>query len=292
MIKKGKIENITQGILYICGTPIGNLSDITLRALQTLKEVDLIAAEDTRHTQKLLNYYEIKKPVTSYHEHNKFTKTPYLINILNEGKKIALVSDAGMPCISDPGHVLINSAIEKNIKIIPIPGVSAFLTALVTSGLISSSFIFEGFLPRRSSDRKKYLRINKDEKRTIVIYESPHRIKKTLTDILEIWGDRKITLARELTKKFEEIIRGTVSDVLTQIKQKEKKGEMTIVIQGEINKKKKTSNEIIIEEKIIDEHLKKLIDKGYSNKEIIKMSMDQINLSKNIIYEKLLKIKK
>ncbi|MEA2022495.1 MAG: 16S rRNA (cytidine(1402)-2'-O)-methyltransferase [Candidatus Caldatribacteriota bacterium] len=292
MIKKDKEEIKNQGILYICGTPIGNLSDITLRALTTLKEVDLIAAEDTRHTQKLLNHYKIKKPVTSYHEHNKFKKTNYLINILCKGKKVALVSDAGMPGISDPGYVLINSAIEEKIEIIPIPGVSASLTALVVSGLIKNSFIFEGFLPRKSNDRKKYLKKNKDEKRTMIIYESPHRIKKTLADILEIWGDRKIALTRELTKKFEEIIRGSVSDVLTKIKQKGIKGEITLVIQGKIEQEGKTSDEFIKEEKIIEEHLKKLVRKGYSNKEIIEMSKEKLNIPKNIIYKKLLKIKK
>ena len=292
MIKKDKEEIKNQGILYICGTPIGNLSDITLRALTTLKEVDLIAAEDTRHTQKLLNHYKIKKTATSYHEHNKFKKTNYLIDILRKGKKIALVSDAGMPGISDPGYVLINAAIEEKIEIIPIPGVSASLTALVVSGLIKNSFIFEGFLPRKSNDRKKYLNKNKDEERTIIIYESPHRIKKTLADVLEIWGDRKIALARELTKKFEEIIRGSISDVLAQIKQKGIKGEITLVIQGKIEKEKKTSDEFIKEEKIIEEYLRKLISKGYSNKKIIEMNKEKLNIPKNVIYKKLLEIKR
>ena len=292
MIKKDKEGIKNQGILYICGTPIGNLSDITLRALNTLKEVDLIAAEDTRHTQKLLNHYKIKKTATSYHEHNKFKKTNYLIDILRKGKKIALVSDAGMPGISDPGYVLINAAIEEKIEIIPIPGVSASLTALVVSGLIKNSFIFEGFLAKKSNDRKKYLNKNKDEERTIIIYESPHRIKKTLADVLEIWGDRKIALARELTKKFEEIIRGSISDVLAQIKQKGIKGEITLVIQGKIEKEKKTSDEFIKEEKIIEEYLKKLISKGYSNKKIIEMNKEKLNIPKNVIYKKLLEIKR
>jgi len=292
MMKKDKEEIKNQGILYICGTPIGNLSDITLRALATLKEVDLIAAEDTRHTQKLLNHYKIKKNATSYHEHNKFKKTNYLIDILRKGKKIALVSDAGMPGISDPGYVLINAAIKEKIEIIPIPGVSASLTALVVSGLIKNSFIFEGFLPRKSNDRKKYLNKNKDEERTIIIYESPHRIKKTLADVLEIWGDRKIALARELTKKFEEIIRGSISDVLAQIKQKGIKGEITLVIQGKNEKEKKTSDEFIKEEKIIEEYLKKLISKGYSNKKIIEMNKEKLNIPKNVIYKKLLEIKR
>ena len=284
-----KIKN--SGILYICGTPIGNLGDITLRALNTLGEVDLIAAEDTRHTQKLLNFYKIKKTVTSYHEHNKFEKTTYLINVLREGKKIALVSDAGMPGISDPGYVLINAAIEENIKIIPIPGVSASLTALVASGLVKKSFIFEGFLSRKKSERRKYLIANKDEKRTIIIYEAPHRIKKTLSDILELWGDRKMTLARELTKKFEEIIRGSISDIIIQLNQKKIKGEITLVIQGDMSVKNGTHNDLINDDKLIEEQLKKLFEKGYSHKEIIEISKENINLSKNMIYKKLLKIR-
>jgi len=291
-MKKEKKEELKKpGVLFICGTPIGNLSDITLRVLQTLKEVDLIAAEDTRHTQKLLNFYGIKKNSTSYFEHNKMEKTTYLINLLKEGKKIALVSDAGMPGISDPGYILVNSAINENIKIIPIPGVSASLTALVVSGLVNHPFIFEGFLSRKKSDRRNYLSVNKAESRTIVLYESPFRIKKTLLDILEIWGDRKIALARELTKKFEEIIRGKISEVLLLIDKKEIKGEITLVIQGNKNINHKKMNEYEDNE-LLKELLKLLIEKGDSNKKIYEKIKLNTDLSKNKIYKKILEIKK
>jgi len=280
-----------EGILYVCGTPIGNLKDMTFRALEILKNVDLIAAEDTRHTKKLMNHFEIKKNLTSYHEHNKNEKAVYLIKVLKEGKKIALVSDAGMPCISDPGYVLVNEAIKEKIRIIPIPGVSAFLTALVVSGLVKDAFIFDGFLPRKKNDRKKYLKKNKNETRTIIIYESPHRIKKTLSDMLEIWGNRKVAFARELTKKFEEIIRGTISEVLNQIVRREIKGEITLVIQGSSESEEGLFKGMPVDEKIVDDYLADLKKKGYSNKEIIEITKENIEIPKNIIYKKLLKLK-
>ena len=219
------------GILYICGTPIGNLEDMTLRAIRVLKEVHLIAAEDTRQTQKLLERYEITTPMTSCHEHNIKEKTPYLLKLLEEGKSIALVSDAGMPGISDPGYELIQIAIEQNIKVVPIPGPTAAMTALAISGLPTDLFVFEGFLPHNPTKRRRVLRRLVPEKRTIIIYESPHRITKTLADIKNIFGDREICIARELTKKFEEILRGKVSNLILKIKQP--MGEYTIVIAGE-----------------------------------------------------------
>lgn len=196
-------KNETKGILYICGTPIGNLEDITLRALRILKKVKLIAAEDTRRTKKLLNHYQIDTKATSYHEYNKFKKAPYLVEILKNGQDIALVSDAGMPGISDPGYVLIDLALKSNIKIIPIPGASALITALVVSGLPIDKFVFEGFLPRKIKERKRYFRSIENEERTVIFYETPHRLKRALKDMLEVWGDRKIVIARELTKIFD-----------------------------------------------------------------------------------------
>jgi len=284
-------ENKDSGILYICGTPIGNLEDITLRSLKILKEVNLIAAEDTRHTLKLLNHYQINTKVTSYYEYNKFKKAPYLVEILKNGQDIALVSDAGMPGISDPGYVLIDLALKNNIKIIPVPGVSALITALVVSGLPTDKFVFEGFLPRKIKERKRYFKSIENEERTIIFYETPHRLKKALRDMLEILGDRKVVIARELTKLYEEIIRGKLSQVLTEISTKEVKGEITLIVQGGIKKKENSSTDFLIKECIIEEYLKKLKNQGYSNKEIIKITQEKLNIPKNLIYKKLLEMK-
>jgi 16S rRNA (cytidine1402-2'-O)-methyltransferase len=290
-INKRLNKNKTEGILYICGTPIGNLEDITLRALKILKEVKLIAAEDTRHTKKLLNHYQTNTKVTSYYEYNKFKKAPYLVEILKNGQDIALVSDAGMPGISDPGYVLINLALKNNIKIIPVPGVSALITALVASGLTTNKFVFEGFLPRKIKERKRYFKSIENEERTVIFYEAPHRLKRALKDMLEIWGDRKIVIARELTKKFEEIIRGGLSQVITEINTKEIKGEITLVVQGGINKKGNDTIDFLKDECILQEYLKKLKNQGYSNKDIIKITQEKLNIPKNLIYKKLLEMK-
>ncbi|MEA2087934.1 MAG: 16S rRNA (cytidine(1402)-2'-O)-methyltransferase [Candidatus Caldatribacteriota bacterium] len=284
-------KNKTSGILYICGTPIGNLEDITLRALNILKKVKLIAAEDTRHTKILLNHYQINTKITSYYEYNKFKKAPYLVEILKKGQDIALVSDAGMPGISDPGYVLINLALKNNIKIVSVPGVSALITALVVSGLPTDKFVFEGFLPRKIKERKRYFKSIENEERTLIFYETPHRLKKALKDMLEIWGDRKIVIARELTKKFEEIIRGDLSQVITKIDTKEIKGEITLVVQGGIKKKGNDAIDFLKDECIMEEYLKKLKKQGYSNKDIIKIAQEKLNIRKNIIYKKLLKMK-
>lgn len=284
-------KNETKGILYICGTPIGNLEDITLRALRILKKVKLIAAEDTRRTKKLLNHYHIDTKATSYHEYNKFKKAPYLVEILKNGQDIALVSDAGMPGISDPGYVLIDLALKSNIKIVPIPGVSALITALVVSGLPIDKFVFEGFLPRKIKERKRYFRSIENEKRTVIFYETPHRLKRALKDMLEVWGDRKIVIARELTKIFEEIIRGKLSQVLTEISTKEIKGEITLVVQGGIKKKEKDKIDFLKNEYIMQEYLKKLKNQGYSNKDIIKIAQEKLDIPKNLIYKKLLEMK-
>ena len=281
----------TRGILYICGTPIGNLEDITIRSLRILKEVKLIAAEDTRHTKKLLFHYQINTKVTSYHEYNKFKKAAYLLEILKNGQDIALVSDAGMPGISDPGYVLINLALNNNIKIIPIPGVSALITAVVVSGLPTDKFVFEGFLPRKIKERKRYFKRLEEEERTIIFYETPHRLKRALKDMLEILGDRKIVIARELTKKYEEIIRGKLKRVLSEINTKEIKGEITLVVQGGTKEKGNDTIDFLRDACIIEEFLKKLKNQGYSNKEVIKIAQEKLNISKNLIYKKLLEMK-
>lgn len=218
------------GKLYIVATPIGNLEDITLRAIETLKSVDLIAAEDTRHTKILLDCYAIKTQMTSYFEYNKMQKEDYLLKALKEGRSIALVSDSGTPGISDPGARIIRLCIENNIQVIPIPGPSAFLTALTASGKPTDKFSFEGFLSIKPIKRKNQLKKLKEEERTVILYESPHRIMKMLADILEVYGDVDIVLARELTKKFEEVRREKVSMSISHFTAHPPKGEFIIII--------------------------------------------------------------
>lgn len=217
-------------MLYIVATPIGNLKDITLRALETLRSVDLIAAEDTRHTRKLLAHYDIHIPLTSYFEHNKITKAAYLIKVLKDGKEIALVSDSGTPGISDPGFVIIRLALKNNIPVISIPGPCALISALITSGKPTHKFVFEGFLPPKQSARKKRLKALLSEERTVIIYESPHRILKTLEDMREIFGEREIVIAREMTKKFEELKRGKVSECAQYFAENTPRGEFVIIL--------------------------------------------------------------
>lgn len=213
-------------------TPIGNLEDITLRALRILKEVDLIAAEDTRRTGLLLKHFGIETPLTSYFEGNELKKGEWLMSRLKEGERIALVSDAGTPGISDPGYRLVRLAIENGIPVIPIPGPSAIITALSTSGLPTDAFLFKGFLPHKSKRRREILQEVKEVRETLIFYESPHRLLKTLNDIYEILGDRNIVLARELTKVFEEILRGRVSELIEKIRGRKLKGEITLVVSG------------------------------------------------------------
>ena len=216
-------------VLYVVATPIGNLEDISLRALRLLKEVKLIAAEDTRTTRHLLNVYNIKTPVTSYHEHSKKAKLDYLLNYLKSGD-LALVSEAGMPGLSDPGYRLIVAAIERGIPVVPIPGPSAVITALVVSGLPTDQFVYLGFLPRRPKQRQRLFSSLVDERRTMVAFESPHRLQETLSDIEEILGDRRIAVSRELTKVHEEIFRGRVSEARRHFT--EPRGEFSLVIEG------------------------------------------------------------
>jgi 16S rRNA (cytidine1402-2'-O)-methyltransferase len=220
------------GKLYIVSTPIGNLEDITLRALRILKEVEVVAAEDTRHTQKLLNFYQIHKKLTSYHDHNKEDKAPILVQYLMDGQSVALVTDAGTPSISDPGYFLINRCIQAGISIVPIPGASAFLAALSVSGLPTDSFVFEGFLSRKRTARLKRLETLKAEPRTIIFFESPHRLIGCLNDMLTVLGDRRTVLARELTKTHEEVVRNRLSTMLSQLSNRTIRGEITLAIEG------------------------------------------------------------
>ena len=220
----------TKGTLYIVSTPIGNLEDITLRALRILKEVDLIAAEDTRHTGLLLRHFGIRKPLTSYFEGNELKKREFILSRLKQGDRIALVSDAGTPGISDPGFRLIQTVIENEFPIVPIPGPSAVIAALSVSGLPTDAFLFKGFLPHKSKKRRDFLKQLEETKETLIFYESPHRINETLNDILEILGNRETVLTRELTKVYEEILRGKVSEIQNQITGRKLKGEITLVI--------------------------------------------------------------
>ncbi|QMS89266.1 16S rRNA (cytidine(1402)-2'-O)-methyltransferase [Nostoc edaphicum CCNP1411] len=221
------------GTLYVVGTPIGNLEDITFRAVRILQTVDIIAAEDTRHTGKLLQHFQVKTPQVSYHEHNRTSRIPELLEHLVNNKAIALVSDAGMPGISDPGYELVKACIEAGIPVVPIPGASAAITALSAAGLPTDRFVFEGFLPAKTQQRQEHLESLQTESRTLIFYESPHRLRDTLRDLAEVWGsDRQIVLGRELTKLYEEFWRGTIADAIAHYNQREPQGEYTLVVAG------------------------------------------------------------
>ena len=268
------------GNLYLVATPIGNLEDITLRAINTLKEVDLIAAEDTRHTMKLLNHLKIKKTLISYYKETEKIKSDILIEKIINGKNIALVSDAGTPAISDPGEEIIKKAIENNINIIPIPGACAFVNALICSGFSTKEFIFIGFLSKNAKDKKKKLEELKNENNTLIFYESPHKIKSTLENILEILGNRKIVLARELTKIHEEFIRGRILDILE--KEQELRGEFVIIVEGT---EKKEEEKEFLNSLTLEEHYKYYLNKNLDKKEIIKKIAKDRNKNKNEIYQ-------
>ena len=268
------------GNLYLVATPIGNLEDITLRAIKTLKEADLIAAEDTRHTLKLLNYFEIKKPLISYYKEIEKTKSNILIEKLKEGKNIALVSDAGTPGISDPGAEIVKNAIENNIKIVPIPGACAAINGVISSGLDTTEFYFIGFLPVNKKEKKEKLERIKKINSTLIFYEAPHKLINTLENIKEILGDRNIVLAREITKIHEEFLRGTVSQILE--KYTEPKGEFVIIVEksNENNEEKE-----ILLNLSLEEHYKYYEKQGFEKKEIIKKIAKDKNKNKNEVYQ-------
>jgi len=267
------------GKLYIVATPIGNLEDITLRAVRVLKEVDLIAAEDTRQTLKLLNHYEINKPLISYHRHNEETKSEILIEKLRNGENIALVSDAGTPGICDPGEEVIKKAIEDNIEVIPIPGACAMINALIVSGISTKEFEFLGFLPLNKKLRRQKLKEIENSSKTIIIYEAPHKMKTTLGDLKEILKDRKIVLARELTKIHEEFIRKSIDELLSEIDTI--KGEMILIIEGNKIDTEECKN---FDEISLEDHYKLYEEKGLNKKEIIKQIAKDRNVNKNEIY--------
>ena len=273
-----KINQKEIGTLYIVATPIGNLEDITLRAIRVLREVDLIAAEDTRHTLKLLNHLEISKPLMSYHRHNEDVKTDILIKELKQGKQIALVSDAGTPGICDPGEEVIKKCIEEEIPIVPIPGACAMINALICSGLDTKEFVFIGFLPLNKKNRKEKLEEIKNTTKTMILYEAPHKLETTLKDLKQIIGNRKVVLARELTKVHEEYIRENINILIE--KAKELKGEIVLIIEGV---KKKEENDLL--QLSLQDHYKYYEEKGLSKKEIIKQIAKDRNVNKNEIYQ-------
>lgn len=272
------MEEIKKGHLYIVATPIGNLEDITLRAINTLKNVDIIAAEDTRHTLKLLNHFEISKPLISYHRHNEDTKTEILIKELITGKDIALVSDAGTPGICDPGEEIIKECIEQEIEVIPIPGACAMINALICSGISTKEFIFIGFLPLNKKLRKEKLEEIQKANKTLILYEAPHKLESTLKDLSTILEDRKIVLAREITKIHEEFIRGDIEFLIE--KSKEIKGEIVLIIEAN---NKKEANKLL--DLSLEEHYKYYENQGLEKKEIIKKIAKDRNVNKNEIYK-------
>ena len=269
--------------LYLVATPIGNLEEMTFRSINILKNVKLIACEDTRNTKVLLNHYEINTPLISCHEHNEKVMCDKIISVLKEGDDVALVSDAGYPLISDPGSILVNEVLNNDFNVTTISGSCAFLNALVSSNLNLSSFTFIGFLEAKSSQRKKQLENLKEKKETLIFYEAVHRIEETLKDMLEVLGNRKITLARELTKKFEEYTRGSISEVIESLNEFSK-GEFVIVVEGN-TKKEEISEDVILQEII------KLVENGEKGKSAVEIIANKYNLKKNYVYDLYIKNK-
>lgn len=270
------------GILYLCATPIGNLEDISIRAINTLKQVDIIAAEDTRHTLNLINHFEIKTPMTSYHEHNKVTKGIQLIKYLLDGKNIALVTDAGTPGISDPGEDLVKLALENNIIVTSIPGACALINALIISGMSTRRFVFEGFIPTDKKDKKKILERLIKETRTIIIYEAPHRLKTTLNELYNSLGNRDIAIIKELTKKYEQIKRCDLKQALDYYQASEIKGEFVIIIEGANEETLETENILKWQSISIEEHME--IYKDMDKKEAMKQVAKDRGMSKRDVY--------
>ena len=276
------------GKLYLCATPIGNLEDITLRVLRTLKEVDLIAAEDTRNSIKLLNHFDIKTPMTSYHEYNKIDKAYVLINKMREGQNIALITDAGTPGISDPGEELAAMCCEAGIEVTSLPGPAACITALTLSGLSTRRFAFEAFLPADKKERKMILEELKNETRTIIIYEAPHRLVRTLEELRETLGNRRMTLCRELTKKHETAFHTTIEDLITFYTTEKPLGECVLVVEGKSHQEMKEEQQASWEKITIEDHMKIYEEKGYSRKEAMKLVANDRGVTKRDIYQHLI----
>lgn len=280
------------GMLYICATPIGNLEDITLRTLRVLKEVDLIAAEDTRHSIKLLNHFEIKTPMTSYHEYNKYDKAKTLVKKMEEGINVALITDAGTPAISDPGEELVKQCHEAGIAVTSLPGPSAFVTALTISGQATRRFCFEAFLPYDKKEREMVLEELKIETRTIIVYEAPHKLKKTLKELYDVLGNRQISLCRELTKKHETNFRTTLSEAIAYYEMQEPKGEFVLVIEGADRQQLKSEEMQEFLSMSIPDHVKYYIEQGLDKKEAMKQAAKDRGVGKREIYQALLEVEK
>ena len=277
------------GMLYLCATPIGNLEDITYRVLRILKEVDLIAAEDTRNSIKLLNHFEIKTPMTSYHEYNKYEKGRYLIEQMQEGKNIALITDAGTPGISDPGEELVAMCYEAGIPVTSLPGPAACITALTISGLPTRRFAFEAFLPSDKKERAVILEELKRETRTIILYEAPHRLVKTLEELSENLGDRKISLCRELTKKHETVFRGSLSEAVFWYKENPPKGECVMVLEGRSREEMEQEARQQWEDMPLEAHMEHYMSQGIDKKEVMKLVAKDRGISKRDVYQALLR---
>ncbi len=276
------------GKLYLCATPIGNLEDITLRVLTTLKEVDVIAAEDTRHSIKLLNHFEIKTPMTSYHEYNKVEKARRLVEKLKEGLNIALITDAGTPGISDPGEELVRQCYASGIAVTSLPGPAACITALTVSGLGTRRFCFEAFLPAEKKERSRILEDLKRETRTMIIYEAPHHLLRTMKELKEVLGDRKVTICRELTKKYEEIAPVTLSQAIERFSVEEPRGEFVLVIEGRAVEEMIREEQKVWEELSIEEHMERYLSLGMDKKQAMKEVAKDRGISKREVYQELL----
>lgn len=278
-----------QGKLYLCATPIGNLGDITLRVLETLKSVDLIAAEDTRHSIKLLNHFEIKTPMTSYHEYNKIEKAAILVERMRQGVNVALITDAGTPGISDPGEELVRQCYEAGIEVTSLPGAAACITALTLSGLATRRFCFEAFLPVDKKDKQWILEELKDETRTIIIYEAPHHLLRTLRDLYGELGSRRITVCRELTKKFETAFRTTLGDAIAYYETNDPRGECVIVIEGRSIEAIKKEEQDSWTEMTLHEHVEYYVGQGKDKKEAMKLVAGDRGITKRDVYQQIMR---
>lgn len=283
-------KNREEGMLYLCATPIGNLDDITYRVLETLKKVDLIGAEDTRHSIKLLNHFAIRTPMTSYHEYNKVEKAKYLVEQMRQGKQVALITDAGTPGISDPGEELVRQCIEANIRVTSLPGPAACITALTMSGLATKRFAFEAFLPSDKKERAAVLGELKRETRTIILYEAPHHLKKTLEELAGALGaERKIALCRELTKRYEEARQSTLGELCENLTSEEIRGEYVLVIEGKSLEQVRKEEQEKWEDMSIEEHMAYYENQGIARKEAMKLVGRDRGISKRDVYQYLLK---
>lgn len=279
------MNTMNSGTLYILATPIGNLEDMTFRAVRVLREVDLIAAEDTRHTRKLLTHFDISKPLTSYFDHNKTLKGTVILDKLKSGLSVALVSDAGTPCISDPGYQLVRDAVAAGVAVVPIPGACAAVAALSVSGLPTDAFVFEGFLPNRSGKRREKLSLLKDEKRLLVFYEAPTRLVATLADIAEILGDRDVVVAREITKIYEELLRGQVSAILETLRERQLKGEIVLLVAP-------SAEAPPVREDAVTELLQRyLFSEGITVKDAVRRVAEETGVARGKVYDQALQLK-